>query len=153
MKKITYIFFFVLLFLSISITAQGKKGSRKKIQALKIAYITEQLDLTEKEAEKFWPVYNTYDKKLTQLRYIEKGELRKKIKELGGLDVLNDNDAKTIALKMLALDEQAHETATIFFKKLSTILSYKKILKLRVAEGNFKRKLLKKLRRKKEFKK
>lgn len=152
MKKNRYIFFFLLLFLSISISAQGQKESRQKINALKIAYITEQLDLTEKEAQKFWPVYNTYDKKLRQLHYFEKRKLKKKIRDLGGLDALTDDQAKSIALKMLSLDQQAKETAAVFFEKLSNILTYKKILKLRVAEGDFKRKLLKKLRRKKELK-
>ena len=30
------------------------------IDALKVAYITKQLDLTPEEAQKFWPVYNVF---------------------------------------------------------------------------------------------
>ena len=37
---------------------KGPEGSLA--ESLKIAYITKQLNLTTSEAEKFWPVYNTY---------------------------------------------------------------------------------------------
>ena len=37
---------------------RGEKGGMA--ESLKIAYITKQLNLNTLEAEKFWPVYNTY---------------------------------------------------------------------------------------------
>ena len=39
----------------------------EKIQALKIAFITQRLQLTSDEAEKFWPVYNQYDNEIRDL--------------------------------------------------------------------------------------
>lgn len=33
---------------------------KERIKALKVAYITKELNLTSAEAEKFWPVYNDY---------------------------------------------------------------------------------------------
>ncbi len=35
-------------------------GNGDRIEALRIAYISEQLNLTPDEAQKFWPVYNAY---------------------------------------------------------------------------------------------
>ena len=61
------IFTIILLFVSISTFAQleKEKGYTKKIseklKALKVAHITEQLDLTKKEAENFWPIYNAHE--------------------------------------------------------------------------------------------
>lgn len=40
----------------------------EKIKAARIAYITEKLGLTPAEAEKFWPIYNEFDKKREELR-------------------------------------------------------------------------------------
>ena len=40
----------------------------EKIQALKIAFITQKLQLTSAEAEKFWPVYNDYENEIKTLR-------------------------------------------------------------------------------------
>mgnify|MGYP000149153671 CR=1 FL=1 len=60
---------FVLIFilsLSSVYAQQGGGGryqhreDRKKIETQKIAYITDRLDLSVEEAEKFWPVYNKH---------------------------------------------------------------------------------------------
>jgi hypothetical protein len=49
--------------------AQNGNGQRQeKIQALKIAFITQKLKLTPAEAEKFWPVYNQYNNEIKTLR-------------------------------------------------------------------------------------
>lgn len=35
-------------------------NDRKKIQAMEVAYITKELNLSPEEAQKFWPVFNKY---------------------------------------------------------------------------------------------
>ena len=50
----------IFLFLTLlTCVAFGQEDKRSQIQAMKTAYITEELDLSTDEAEKFWPVYNT----------------------------------------------------------------------------------------------
>ncbi|MGC3946879.1 MAG: hypothetical protein QM762_20570 [Chryseolinea sp.] len=41
---------------------------RSKIQAARVAYITDQLALTPEEAEKFWPIYREFTSKRKELR-------------------------------------------------------------------------------------
>ncbi len=63
MKKILLSLIF-LLFAAAGLTySQAGPGGRggERIEALRIAFITKQLQLTPQEAEKFWPVYNIYD--------------------------------------------------------------------------------------------
>jgi hypothetical protein len=67
MKKYLLILFVLLGSLS-QIKAQEPAG--EKIQALKIAFITQKLQLTPDEAQKFWPIYNQYD---NEVRGIESG--------------------------------------------------------------------------------
>jgi hypothetical protein len=43
---------------------EGSEKKQQDIQALKVAFITKELELTSDEAEKFWPVYNQYDKEM-----------------------------------------------------------------------------------------
>jgi len=71
MKKI-YILLLSLMGLTATTWAQETQDqpemSEKKqqdIQALKAAFITKELDLTPDEAQKFWPVYNQYEKEIT----------------------------------------------------------------------------------------
>ncbi|HEX4373616.1 MAG TPA: hypothetical protein VHZ50_09970 [Puia sp.] len=54
----------IIFTLCISVSAQN--GDR--IQALKIAYITKQLNLTPPEAERFWPIYNLYTEEIRKIR-------------------------------------------------------------------------------------
>jgi hypothetical protein len=64
MKK--YIFLILFLITTFSYGQNGKKLER--IKALRIAYISNKLNLTSEEAEKFWPVFNTFDTKQFDLR-------------------------------------------------------------------------------------
>jgi hypothetical protein len=68
MKKLYIIF----TFLTVSLFAEAQEEQpqvadqkqQEKIEALKVAFITKELDLTPDEAQKFWPVYNQYSKEL-----------------------------------------------------------------------------------------
>lgn len=67
MKK--YLLIFLLGLSSFYLKAQDDDPVKRaeKIQALKIAFITQKLDLSTDEAQKFWPVYNRYEADLRQL--------------------------------------------------------------------------------------
>ena len=68
MKK--YLLILIALFGSFSFAvAQNTNAQRsEKIKALKIAFITQKLQLSSAEAEKFWPVYNQYENEVRQIR-------------------------------------------------------------------------------------
>lgn len=62
-----------LLLCVCSAVAQGRgdgppPGGMDKIESLRIAFISEQLDLTPEVAQKFWPVYNQYVAEFKALR-------------------------------------------------------------------------------------
>ena len=46
---------------------EANDAKAEKIQALKIAFITNKLQLTPAEAQKFWPVYDQYDNEIRRL--------------------------------------------------------------------------------------
>jgi hypothetical protein len=68
MKK----FFTLLLLLSFHSyfcqAQQNDDGDESKIEMVKMAYMTRELNLTPQEAQNFWPVYNNYQKELRQAR-------------------------------------------------------------------------------------
>lgn len=130
-----------------NIVAQDKKESREKIRSLKIAYITEQLNLTANEAEKFWPIYNDYDRKQNELRYKTRSEIREAIKKSGKVDALSEIEAKKLISSKLNNDKKIYELHNGFLSKVEKIISYKKIIKLQIAEIDFTRKLMKKYKR------
>ena len=140
------------LFLSLSITAQHRI-KKEKMKALKIAFLTDELDLTSKEAEKFWPAYNAYDEKINNLRFNGHRKLYKKIREADGLDNLSESESRDIVQQFDNINEEIYETEKEFHKKLRTIFSYNKIIKFKMAELEFRRKLFKRYKNQKERKK
>jgi hypothetical protein len=46
----------------------GMKEKKRKLKSWKWLLTTE-LDLTTREAEKFWPIYNTFDDKQFEIRH------------------------------------------------------------------------------------
>jgi hypothetical protein len=56
---------FCILFLA-GFFVRSQNGTR--IEALKIAYITNKLNLSPEEAQKFWPIYNNYSLELKVTR-------------------------------------------------------------------------------------
>src|SRR6476620_10673268 len=67
MKKHILLLFVILGSFS-EIKAQEDESRAEKIEALKIAFITQKLQLTSDEAQKFWPVYNQYENEIRSLQ-------------------------------------------------------------------------------------
>lgn len=65
-----HLFTYIFLLLSTAAFAQpgGDGKKEQKVQALYVAYITQELKLTEDEAQKFWPVHAQYDNEIKSLR-------------------------------------------------------------------------------------
>ncbi len=142
MKKHIFLLIFIAFLSSFSSKAQIKRGSFEKIRSFKIAYLTDELNLTENEAQKFWPIYNKYDKKMMQLHREERFSIRKKILSNGGIDSLSEKRSKEIFDRIQAINKQKNKIRTSFHDKVSKILSFKKILTLEISEHEFNRKLM-----------
>jgi hypothetical protein len=48
---------------------QNNQSAKDRIEALRIAFISQQLNLTPEEAQKFWPVYNAYRSESESLQH------------------------------------------------------------------------------------
>ena len=148
MKKQYYIIFLLTLFLAPTVSAQKRiKMNKDKIQAYKVAYITEKLDLTEQEAKEFWPVYNAHEKKTSEIRAKEGSTLKKLFKDNGSLDLITEQEAKSTFNVMAELQERAYLARKEYHNKLKKIISHKKIIKLQMTEREFRRHLFEKMRK------
>ena len=142
MKKIL-LFIFALGVFSSNVNAQHKKG-REKIKAYKVSFITEKLNLSSEEAEKFWPIYNKYDEEMMQLHREERYNIKKEVFKNGGIEKLSEKESKNILKKIRDIAKQRYEIKANFHDRVSKILPFKKILTLEIAEHEFHRKLFKK---------
>jgi len=145
MKKL--ILLACLFFITMSLIAQpeGRKGMKDKIRTLKIEFITEKLDLSSVEAEKFWPIYNVFDKTYMELRHEKlkglKDNLKKEINEISEVAALSKLN------EMTAIEDELVQLKQSFRTQLEGIISNKKILLLKIAEDGFNRRMMDKLKR------
>ncbi|MEW4924765.1 sensor of ECF-type sigma factor [Algibacter sp. 2305UL17-15] len=135
MKKLLPI---VLLLVTLNITAQHKH--RERIKALKVSFITEKLDLSAKEAQQFWPVYNEFDKQTFKIKFEDIKSVRKEIRE--NSDTMTNEQASAIIAKLNDAESRMHKLRMDLSKKLLEILPAKKIILLKIAEDDFKKKML-----------
>lgn len=137
-----------LFFISICAFSQPRmKEKKEQIKSLKVAYITDELELTSNEATKFWPLYNAYEDKQTALR---QEKIRGYLDGIDGGDVdsMSDKDATGLLNQMEITEDELHQLRKKFISNLKTVLSPKKIIKLKKAEEGFNRRLLRQYREK-----
>lgn len=139
-KKLFPILF---LFLSFNFYAQSEKSKNKReqIKAMKVAFLTTELDLSTSEAEKFWPLYNTFDDKQYELRH---QKMKGYFKRMQGdnLDKLSEKDASVLLSQIEDNEADLFNLKKKFVDNLKEILPTIKIIKLKKAEEDFNRKLL-----------
>lgn len=138
------LFTLILLAFALSASAQGD-DKREQIKALKTGFITTELSLTSDEAAKFWPVYNAFDEKQFELKHQKMRALGKKIE---GIDSMSDKEALAVINQMEDYEEELFQNRRKLVSNLKSILSPVKILKLKKAEDDFNRKLLRQYKEK-----
>ncbi len=133
-----------LLFCTLSAVAQDQEAM-KKIESARIALITERLNLTPEQAEKFWPLYREYTQQRQSLRK-EFQSLRRDSEDRQ----LTDEESKEVLQKGLNLKERQLELDKNYTDKLGTVITSNQILLLRKAEDDFKQMIIKRLENRKE---
>jgi len=146
--KISKILPLLIAFVSLNVIAQDGPIIRKKkeqIKALKVAFITNELELTSDEATKFWPLFNTFEEKQQE---IKKQKLKGYLKRVDNdsFDNLSEKDATTMLAQMESTEDELYQLKKKFISNLKDVISPIKILKLKKAEENFNRKLLQQYR-------
>lgn len=148
MKKIIWLALLFILGLNY-LTAQNDQNKHENFKAYKIAYLTQELDLTPKEAEIFWPLYNAYGKKVYELKVAGIRNQKRQINEKGGIDSLDEKDANKYIANLIENEEEFVKLKKEFYNELKNVLTANKILKLYNAENEFNRRLLSEFRRRK----
>lgn len=133
----------IMLFLAtLGMNAQDRKF--EEIKAHKTAFITEQVNLTSTQAEKFWPIYNKHEQEVMALRKTQlEGfkSLRNK-----NVDNLSEAKAKAMLLKHGQVKAQLTKKMVQLISLLEGVITPQQTIKLLMAEEGFKKRLLKRFR-------
>lgn len=140
--KLLNLVFALLLFSTFSTFAQSEKMKEKRdqIKAMKVAFITTELDLNSAEAEKFWPIYNTFEEKEFELKHLKMRSFIKRYRD--GKDKMTEKEANLLLSQMETNEEEFYLLRKKFILNIKGILPASKIIKLKKSEEDFNRKLL-----------
>lgn len=137
MKNVLFVVLF--LFTSFMMTAQDRGQHREKIKALKTAYITEGMNLTSKEAQQFWPVYNEYDEKRKNLYRRERAEVE-------NIECLSEDAANSKLTDYVEIEREDYLLKKKYYSDLKKIFSARRIMQLKKVEDDFNQKMMREYR-------
>ena len=112
---------------------------KEKVEAMRIAFITQKLDLSPEEAQKFWPVYNEFHKKRDEMMK-KKREDKKGMRE--NIDSLSDKQVEALVDAEMAFRQKNLDLEKEYHGKFKSVLPIKKVAKLYRAEEQFTHRLL-----------
>jgi hypothetical protein len=131
-------FWLIILLLTVSLSnyAQDQGKMKDKVNAHKIAYLTDRIGLTEQEAQRFWPVYNQYQ---TEKELLKNQGIRPVSADL------SEKESDDQLARYLDYRVREAEAQRKYIEKLRGFISSKKILLLLDAERTFKVEILNKM--------
>lgn len=116
---------------------KGQENMQERVQASRIAFITQKLDLSVKEAQVFWPVYDKID--------AERKEAEKNLREatrnlnMGLKNQAGDKDIAALTEAFVKAKVATVASEEKYLKEFSKVLPAEKVAKLYTAEERFRR--------------
>ena len=129
----------LLLFI---LQASGQSAETlKKIEAAKIALITERLSLTPAQAEKFWPVYREYSNRNKEIRK-EFDQARRSFDP----NAASEDENKKMLEMATAIKQQQLDLEQDYSQRFLKVVTSRQLNNLRTAESDFKEMLLRRIK-------
>jgi len=110
---------------------------QREFRAMHDAFLTRELDLSVKESQEFWPVYNEFLKKREALKN-QKMELLKNRN--------SETDHEAMLAQLNEIDGNEYKLKVEYTQKLIPIIGAKRVIELERCERDFKRLLLRRIR-------
>lgn len=110
-----------------------------RVRAQRVAFITEKIDMTSKEAEKFWPLFNEYEQEERQIRQTYRKSQKRVID-------MSDEEARQYLLSRFDMEQDLLDLKRNYFLQLANIISPRKLAGFNRADLEFKKLLLDRIR-------
>ena len=143
MKKLSIILIMMVAWLGAF--AQNKEAI-KQIDIARIALITERLNLTPEQAEKFWPLYREYNQQRRLLR-----EEFRNARQSVDKENLTEEQSKELMKKALEMKQRELNLENEYAQKMTQHISAQQMLQLRAAEHDFQQMVLKRIQNQRQM--
>jgi hypothetical protein len=138
----------LIIALAVSVPRSGAQNQNfEKFSTYKVGFFTKKINLTSEEAERFWPVYNDYQKQRNLIQ-------REKMMIMRDFNMnessLNDNQLEEMGDKLIKYISDESALTVSFHKKVKELLPPAKVIRYYQAENQYKIQLLKELQENKQ---
>ncbi len=116
-----------------------------KIESAKIALITQRLDLTPDQAEKFWPIYREYSEKQRAIHQ-DFQQLKRNYRP----NTATEEESKALIDRGLEIKEQMISLDKVYSERMLRVINNRQLLRLREAENDFRQQLMRRLKEQRE---
>jgi Spy/CpxP family protein refolding chaperone len=99
---------------------------KQKLKADKKLLVAGNMDLSDADAKKFWPIYDSYQKDLDQVNQ-KLGQTIREYAEAFNKGPVQDNTAKKLLNEVLTAEEQETKLKRTYAEKLEKVLPYSKV--------------------------
>ena len=136
MKKLVALFLAGLMWCAVSATAQQASDSsssdtnmeilKEKLKADKKLIVASNMELSDAEAKKFWPIYDSYQKDLAQVNQ-KLGDTIKEYAEAYNKGPVPDATAKKLLDQALSVEEQETKLKRTYAEQLDKVIPPTKV--------------------------
>lgn len=120
--------------------SQGQRPTgefRQKLEAMKVAFITEKINLTTEQAQQFWPLYNSFQE--------NQKAIRQKYQPQKRLALMSDEEISTFLFNSLDQEAELLALKRKFFADAQDRITIRQIALLREAEKEFNKEVLRRM--------
>ena len=110
----------------------------KRVEAIKVAFITDKLQLTPEESQQFWPIYNEYEDK--------QKEIRQAYQFSDSFATMTDAQAEQMLNDHLEMERRLLDLKRDYIDRMRSAIPVRKIVMLNRVEAEFRKELVKRLR-------
>lgn len=143
MKK-TIILIVVMLMTTIGFSQGQKTNAQEKLQAARIALITERLGLTPEQAQQFWPIYNEYAEQRRSLH-----REFKQARQAYDLQSMTEEQGRELRRIGLETKQKTLNLEREYGDRLNKVVSARQLMALKKAEEDFRSMIIKRLEQRK----
>jgi hypothetical protein len=135
MKKLAIILLILCSTSPLLAQRADRQYDKEKLEAARVAFITNRINLTASQAEKFWPLFNEHME--------ERGELMREMSEINrkASDQISDRQATELMEKRFQLQEKMLEREKTFMRSITDVISPAQALQLSNVHRDFTRQL------------
>ncbi|MCB0589000.1 MAG: hypothetical protein KDD06_27175 [Phaeodactylibacter sp.] len=111
--------------------------ARSKIQAARVAYITERLGFTPAESEQFWALHNEFE--------AERDKIRSKYKPSRPIESMSDQEAEAFINRRFEMEQEILNLKRDYFQRFRQAVSPRKVALFNKADKEFRLEILKRV--------